>query len=78
MENCSIPLDPVLATKPAITFIPELAKRAALARLANVREMTLTALLNWMISRNDEITQRILAHVDQHDVAAYLDGRNTK
>jgi hypothetical protein len=70
-------IDAVLATKPAITFVPELGTRAALSRLANVKEMSVTALLNYLITKNDEGIQQALAHVDENDLAAYVDGRMT-
>ena len=41
-----MPINPVLALPPAITLQPELAARTALARMANVREFGLTAMLN--------------------------------
>jgi hypothetical protein len=75
MEICPMPINPVIALQPAITFLPELAARTALARMANVREFSLTAMLNWMIIRNDEAIQQKLAHVDENDLSAYLDGR---
>jgi hypothetical protein len=70
-----MPINPVLATAPSITFHPEPATRAALARMANVRELSLQAFLNWMIVGNDAAIQHKLAHVDENDLAAYLDGR---
>ena len=70
-----MPLNAVLATAPSITFHPEPATRAALARMANVKEFSLSAFLNWMIVHYDEGWQAKLAHVDENDLAAYLDGR---
>jgi hypothetical protein len=70
-------IDAVLATKPAITFVPELATRAALSRLANVKELSVTALLNKLIVNHDAAIQQKLAHVDEADLTAYLDGRMT-
>jgi hypothetical protein len=76
-EVFQMPLNAVLATAPSITFHPEPATRAALARMANVKEFSLSGFLNWMIVRHDEAWQAKLAHVDENDLAAYLDGRMT-
>lgn len=69
-------LDPILATKPAITFIPEIATRAALARLANIKDLTLTALMNELILKADKAAQAVFAEVG-NDADAYLDGQLT-